>query len=72
MTSDRFYVHLVVLKELGKFEDATTLLESEAGKARCTTSLVCDELRREIWRLKGSVKDEGQRAQEKILKEGYV
>lgn len=72
VTSDRFYVHLVVLKELGKFEEASALLESEAGKARCTTSLVCDELRREIWKLKGGVKDEGQRAQDKVLKEGCV
>ena len=72
LTPDRFYVHLTVLKELGKYDEASALLDSEAGQARCTTSLVCDELRRSIWTLKGSVKEEGQHAQDKVRKEGCV
>ncbi|THG98979.1 hypothetical protein EW026_g3303 [Hermanssonia centrifuga] len=65
---DRFYVHILILKELGLYEEAAALLESEKGKDICGRSLICDELRREIWVLKGSVKEEGQRAQDRILK----
>ena len=66
LNADRFYVHLTVLKELKMYDEATTLLESEAGKAKCITSLICEELRREIWKLKGSAKEEGERAQQRI------
>ncbi len=71
-SADRFYVHLVILKELQMYDEAAELLDNEIGKAVCRTSLVCDELRREIWTLKGAVKEEGQRAQDKILKQRYV
>lgn len=54
------------------WDEATELLESEVGKAICDTSLVCEELRREIWTLKGTAKEEGLRAQDRILKHGYV
>ncbi|KAJ3537583.1 hypothetical protein NM688_g6661 [Phlebia brevispora] len=70
VSADRFYVHLMILKELQMYDEATKLLESEMGRAVCRTSLVCDELRREIWTLKGSIKEEGQRAQDKVLKQG--
>ncbi len=69
---DRFYVHILILKELGLYEEAAALLESEKGKDICGRSLICDELRREIWVLKGSVKEEGQRAQDRILKKECV
>ena len=52
------------------YDEATKLLESDMGKAICRTSLVCDELRRAIWTLKGAAKDESQLAQDKILKQG--
>ncbi|OBZ75813.1 N-alpha-acetyltransferase 25, NatB auxiliary subunit [Grifola frondosa] len=65
-TADRFYLHLVVLQELQLYDEAHQLLESEPGKAVCAGSLACDEVRREIWKLKGLLKEEGARAQERI------
>lgn len=66
-SADRFYVHLTILKELELWDEATTLLSTEIGQAISNTSLTVDELRREIWKLKGSGKEEGERAQSKIL-----
>lgn len=66
-SADRFYVHLTILKELELWDEATTLLSSEIGVAISNTSLTVDELRREIWKLKGSLKEEGERARSKIL-----
>lgn len=66
-SADRFYVHLTILKELELWDEATTLLSTEIGQAISNTSLTVDELRREIWKLKGSAKEEGERAQSKIL-----
>ena len=64
--SDRFYLHLSVLRELGHLDDAYRLLDSDIGKAICATSLSCDELRRDIWRLRGMTKEEGVLAEERI------
>ncbi|KAI0689790.1 N-acetyltransferase B complex non catalytic subunit-domain-containing protein [Cytidiella melzeri] len=66
-SADRFYVNLVILKELELWDDASTLLSSEIGQAISNTSLSVDELRRDIWKLKGSVKEEGERAKARIL-----
>ncbi|KAI0345163.1 hypothetical protein BDW22DRAFT_1354055 [Trametopsis cervina] len=66
-SADRFYVNLIILKELELWDEATTLLTSDIGQAISDTSLSVDELRREIWKLKGSVKEEGERAQARIL-----
>ncbi|GBE82163.1 hypothetical protein SCP_0405430 [Sparassis crispa] len=65
-SSDRFYLHLVVLRELKLYDDAYTMLEHEAGKAVCSVSLACDDLRREVWKAKGLCKEEGARAKERI------
>ncbi|GJE87141.1 N-acetyltransferase B complex non catalytic subunit-domain-containing protein [Phanerochaete sordida] len=65
-SADRFYVHLTILKELELWDDATALLSSEIGQSICNTNLTIDELRREIWRAKGDVKEEGERAQQRI------
>lgn len=65
-SADRFFVHLTILKELELWDDATALLSSEIGQTICNTNLTIDELRRDIWRAKGSVKDEGERAQQRI------
>lgn len=47
-------------------DDAYRLLDSDIGKAICATSLSCDELRRDIWRLRGMTKEEGVLAEERI------
>ena len=65
-------MHLWILKELQLWDDATKLLSSDIGQAICNTSLTCDELRRDIWKLKGDAKEEGERAQNKIRDKEYV
>ncbi|KAF8447742.1 actin cytoskeleton organization protein [Boletus edulis BED1] len=67
LTADRFHMHINILKELELYDEANTLLESDIGKSICSTSLACDQTRREIWRGRGLFKDEGQSAQQKIL-----
>ena len=64
---DRFYLHLSVLKELQLYDEAYEMLENETGKVVCGFSLACEELRREIWKLKGLTKEEGERAQKRIV-----
>ncbi|KIJ69304.1 hypothetical protein HYDPIDRAFT_105904 [Hydnomerulius pinastri MD-312] len=66
LTADRFHMHISILKELELYDEANTLLESEIGKAICSTSLACNQTRREIWRARGLFKEEGERAQQKI------
>jgi len=63
---DRFHLHLIILQELQLWNEANTLLESDVGKSICSASLVCNEIRREIWRQRGLYKEEGERAQENI------
>lgn len=65
--TDRFYLHLLILRELKLLDDAHKLLDSDVGKAICATSLSCNELRREIWRLRDMTKEEGELAQARIL-----
>ncbi|KAH7889369.1 N-acetyltransferase B complex non catalytic subunit-domain-containing protein [Phlebopus sp. FC_14] len=67
VSADRFHMHISILKELELFDEANTLLESEIGKAICSTSLACNQTRREIWRMRGLFKDEGAHAQQKIM-----
>ncbi|EGN93256.1 hypothetical protein SERLA73DRAFT_172175 [Serpula lacrymans var. lacrymans S7.3] len=66
LSADRFHLHLIILQELQLFDEAHTLLESEVGKAICSTSLVCNHTRRDIWRLRGLWEEEGERAQRNI------
>ncbi|KAI0807388.1 N-acetyltransferase B complex non catalytic subunit-domain-containing protein [Fomes fomentarius] len=68
--ADRFHLHVTVLKELGLYDEAYELVESETGNIVCSSSLVCEELRREIWKLKGLTKEAGERAEKRILEAG--
>ncbi|OSC97114.1 actin cytoskeleton organization protein [Trametes coccinea BRFM310] len=65
--ADRFHLHVNVLKELGLYDEAFEMVESETGKVVCSSNLACDELRREIWKLKGLTKEAGERAEKRIL-----
>lgn len=67
LTADRFHMHIGILQELELYDEANTLLESDIGKTICSTSLACDQTRREIWRGRGLLVEEGQHAQQKIL-----
>ena len=63
LTADRLYLHLEIFRELGLTQEAMTLLESDVGKNICATSLSCNELRREICRTGGMLKEEGEQAE---------
>ncbi|PCH37977.1 hypothetical protein WOLCODRAFT_135971 [Wolfiporia cocos MD-104 SS10] len=65
-SADRFHLHLSILRELGKYDEAYELLEHEVGRAVCAASLACEEMRRDIWKVKGLAKEEGVRARERI------
>ncbi|CCM04607.1 uncharacterized protein FIBRA_06789 [Fibroporia radiculosa] len=64
--ADRFYLHLVILRELALYDEAHELLETDVGKKICASNLACDDLRRDVWRLKGLYKEEGIRARQRI------
>lgn len=68
-SADRFHLHLSVLKALGALDDAAGLLGSEEGRAIAKTSLVVDELRREIVAARGDFEVEAKAAEERVLKE---
>ncbi|KAJ8078904.1 mitochondrial distribution and morphology [Marasmius tenuissimus] len=68
LTSERFYLHLTILRELELYDEAATLLDSEAGRAYCATNLSCNELRRQIMKARGQIKEEGERA-EKLIRD---
>ncbi|KAJ7632694.1 actin cytoskeleton organization protein [Roridomyces roridus] len=66
VNSDRFHLHLSILRELELFDEARTLLDSEVGKNICAASLACNELRRDIWRVQGLFEEEGVKAKARI------
>ncbi|KAG5647223.1 hypothetical protein DXG03_000758 [Asterophora parasitica] len=65
--TDRFHLHLSILRELELYDDAHKLLDSDVGKAICSTSLSCNEIRRDIWRLRGLILEEGKLAEARIV-----
>ena len=70
LSADRFYLHLSILKELELWDDAHQLLITIPGKAICETSLIVDEIRREVWKQKGLWEEEKQIAQRRITEKG--
>lgn len=56
-----------MLKELKLYDEAYEMVESDAGKIICANNLACEELRRDIWKLKGLAKDAGDRGEKRIL-----
>ncbi|KAG6874208.1 hypothetical protein C0995_003754 [Termitomyces sp. Mi166 len=66
-SNDRFHLHLSILRELELYDDAHKLLDSDIGRAICSTSLSCNEIRRDIWRKRGMILDEGKLATQRIL-----
>ncbi|KIK57739.1 hypothetical protein GYMLUDRAFT_45908 [Collybiopsis luxurians FD-317 M1] len=65
--SDRFHLHLTILRELSEYGEALSLLDTPAGQNICETNLACNEIRRDLMRLKGSLEEEGKRAGQRIL-----
>ena len=70
LSADRFYLHLSILKELELWDDAHQLLITEPAQAICETSLIVDEIRREVWKRKGLWEEEKQIAQRRITEKG--
>jgi len=70
ISADRFCLHLHILKELELWDEAHQLLITAPGKAICETSLIVDEIRREVWRQKGLWEEEKQIAQRRITEKG--
>lgn len=70
LSADRFYLHLSILKELELWDDAHQLLATAPGKAICDTSLIVDQIRREVWKHKGLWEEEKQMAQRRIIEKG--
>jgi hypothetical protein len=66
LSADRLYLHLEVFRELGLTQEAVTLVDSEVGRNICATSLSCNELRREICRTGGMLKEEGEQSERLI------
>ena len=70
LSADRFYLHLSILRELELWDEAHQLLTMEPAKAICETSLIVDEIRREVWKRKGLWEEEKQMAQQRITEKG--
>jgi N-terminal acetyltransferase B complex non-catalytic subunit len=66
-SADRFYLHLLVLKELELWDDVDKLLQEDIAKAICATNLYCNEIRRDIWKTRGLLKEEGEAAEKLIV-----
>ncbi len=70
-SADRFHLHLSILRELKLYDEAVKLLDSEIGAHICGSSLVCNEMRRDIYHLKGLLKEEGKKAETLITEKKY-
>ncbi|KIO20263.1 hypothetical protein M407DRAFT_30110 [Tulasnella calospora MUT 4182] len=70
VSPDHFYLHLTILKTLDKLDEAYEHIQSERGKRLCETSLVVDELRREIFLAKGACREEAVLCGERLSKKG--
>jgi N-terminal acetyltransferase B complex non-catalytic subunit len=72
INSERFHLHLSILLKLDLIDDAHKLLDSSVGRNICATNLSCNELRREVWKLKGLVQEEGDLAKSLLLDKKYA
>ncbi|KAF4576791.1 hypothetical protein EYR36_004771 [Pleurotus pulmonarius] len=68
--TDRFHLHLSILRELELYDEARVLLDHDVGKSICAANLACDELRRDITKLQNRQKQEGEFAESKIVEKG--
>ncbi|SRR6266404_261520 len=64
--ADRLYLYVTVLQQLGLYQDARELLETESGRFLCSRNLACDYLRRDIMKAGGWQKEEAEIAEQRI------
>lgn len=69
LNADRFYLHLSILRELESWDETQKLIDSEIGKIICDTNLLCNEIRRDIWKRRGLIKEEGEHAEKRITEQ---
>ncbi|KAG8881321.1 hypothetical protein FRB97_009663 [Tulasnella sp. 331] len=60
ISPDYFWLHLTILKSMDKIEDAFELITSEKGRKLCEASLLVEELRRDIFKMKGAYQQEAE------------
>ena len=68
VSPDHFYLHLTILKSLDMIEQAYDLVQTDRGKRLCETSLVVDELRRDIFQAKNACREEAILCGERLSK----
>jgi len=66
ISPDHFYLHLVILKSLNRIQEGFELVTNPNGTQLCATSLVLDELRRDIFMAHGAFQEEIKICREKI------
>lgn len=64
---DRLYLYASILQQLGLYEDARELLDTESGRFLGARNLSCDYLRREIMKAGGWQTEEGVIAEQRIV-----
>ncbi|KAH9996784.1 actin cytoskeleton organization protein [Russula vinacea] len=64
---DRLHLHISILQQLGLYEDARELLNTESGRFLCARNLSCDHLRREVMKAGGWQTEEGGLAEQRIV-----
>ncbi len=64
---DGLYLHTSILQQLGLYEDARELLDTESGRSLCARNLSCDHLRREIMKAGGWQTEEGVIAEQRVV-----
>ncbi|KAG9012058.1 hypothetical protein FRB93_002201 [Tulasnella sp. JGI-2019a] len=68
ISPDYFWLHLTILKSLDKIEDAFELITSDKGRKLCETSLLVEELRRDIFKMKSAYGQEAAICSERLRK----
>jgi N-terminal acetyltransferase B complex non-catalytic subunit len=69
---DRLHLHISILQQLGLYEDARELLDTESGRFLCARNLSCDHLRREVMKAGGWQMEEGGIAEQRIVEKRSV
>ena len=64
---DRLYLHISILQQLGLYEEARELLDTESGRFLCARNLSCDHLRREIMKAGSWQTEEGGIAEQRVV-----
>ncbi|KAG8902855.1 hypothetical protein FRB99_004017 [Tulasnella sp. 403] len=70
VSPDHLYLHLTILRSLDMIDQAYELIQSDRGKRLCETSLVVEELRKDIFQAKGTCREEASLCFERLDRRG--